>query len=84
MPPEEQALKYSRDLKNVIDTARENGYAEGYKEGLESERKINRDKWEKQVIVNMHIAHIELKVISRYSGMSIDEIKKIIDANSSI
>jgi hypothetical protein len=68
MTPEEQALKYSRDLKNVIDTARE----DGYKEGVEIARR-------EMTVIKLRKANTDIQTISQEIGLSIEEVKEILD-----
>ena len=71
---EEETLRYETDLKNYLDTMGGISYAEqkGRKEGIEEE-KIETIK-----IMNNDGASIEL--ISKYTRLSIDEVKKIISS----
>ena len=59
----EESLKYYRDLKNVVDTSFEEGKAEG---------KI-------EVILKSREAGLDVATISRITGKSIEEVKKVID-----
>jgi hypothetical protein len=59
----EESLKYYRDLKNVVDTSFEEGKAEK----------------EIEVILKSHEAGLDVEIISKITGKSIEEIKKIID-----
>ena len=59
----EESLKYYRDLKNVVDTSYEEGKAE---------EKI-------EIIIKSHEAGLDLATISKITGKTIEEIKKIIE-----
>ena len=63
----EESLKYYRDLKNVVDTS----YEEGREEG-KAEKEI-------EVIIKSQEAGLDVETISKITGRSIEEIKKIID-----
>ncbi len=63
------SLKYYRDMKNVVDTSREEGIKEGIKEGKEQitlrfakEMKANKEPLDK---------------IMRYTGLSKEDIDKL-------
>ena len=66
----EESLKQYRDLKNVIDTAKE----EARKEGIS----LGEDKKEKQMLINMHQAGIKLSTISQITGLDTTEIKQLL------
>ena len=59
----EESLKYYRDLKNVVDTS----YEEGKEEG-----KI-------EVILKSYEAGLDVETISKITGKSFEEVKKVID-----
>ena len=59
----EESLKYYRDLKNVVDTSFEEGKAEK----------------EIEVILKSHEAGLDVEIISKITGKSIEEVKKVID-----
>ena len=63
----EESLKYYRDLKNVVDTSREEGREEGRKE-----RNIEIAKQLKE-------SGVELDIIQKSTGLSIEEIKNLIE-----
>lgn len=62
----EESLKYYRDLKNVVDTYYEEGKAEG------------RAEEKTEVILKSHKAGLDLETISKITGVSTDEIERII------
>jgi len=74
-----ESLKQYRDLKNVIDTAKEEAWEEGREEGREESVSLGEHKKEKQMIINMQLAGVELKMISQITGWSIQEIKLLLD-----
>lgn len=61
----EDSLKYYRDIKNSLDTAREEGREEG-----REERKI-------EIAKNLIKAKIDISIISQTTGLTVEEIKKI-------
>ncbi len=74
----EESLKYYRDLKNVIDTSFGDGIEEGRKEG----RKEGKEQEKIEVILKSHEAGLDAETISKITGKSIEEIRKIIDETS--
>ena len=78
----EASLKQYRDLKNVIDTAKEEGIEEGMEKGIEQgiEQGISlgEDKKEKQMLINMHQAGVNVSTISQITGLSVTEIKRLL------
>jgi predicted transposase/invertase (TIGR01784 family) len=69
----EDSLKYYRDLKNSLDTAREEGREKGREEGRE-EGELNKAK---TIAITMKNKGLTNKDISDYTGLSIDEIEKL-------
>lgn len=67
----EDSLKYYRDLKNVIDTARQEGKLEGKLEG-EREKTI-------EFIKKGIESGVSLELLSKLTGLSIDTIRHILD-----
>ena len=67
----EDSLKSYRDLKNSLDTAREEGRQEGKEEGKFEEKRLT--------VLKSHQAGLSLEVISSITGLSQDEIQKIIE-----
>jgi len=69
----EESLKQYRDLKNVIDTAKEEGREEAREEGRVEEKQ--------QMVINMHQADADADVnfIRQVTGLSIDKINEILD-----
>ena len=61
----ESSLKYYRDLNNVVDTSRQEGRQEGIQEGIQ------------QVARQMKGAGVPQPEISRYTGLSVDEIDQL-------
>ncbi|MCS7037382.1 MAG: Rpn family recombination-promoting nuclease/putative transposase [Saprospiraceae bacterium] len=66
----EESLKVYRDLKNVVDTARDEGKEEGRAEG--------RAEKEREVVLSAYAAGLDLAVIAQVSGMSIEDVRAIL------
>ena len=65
----EDSLKYYRDLKNSLDTAREEGMIEGIEKGIE--------KGIEQVALNMLKRGIPVEIISDTTGLTEQEIEML-------
>lgn len=65
----EDSLKYYRDLKNSLDTAREEGREEG-----EIKKSI-------QVIIKGHVEGLTVETLSKLTGLSENEVTRIINEN---
>ena len=65
----EESLKYYRDIKNVIDTAFEDGELKGKIEGKIEERT--------EIARVMKSDGLPFDIISKYTGLSIEEIEKL-------
>jgi len=76
-----ESLKQYRDLKNVIDTAKEEAKEEGRIEGQKEGVSLGEYNKEKQMIINMHGSGIELSMISRVTGLTIDNIKLLLKSD---
>jgi len=69
----EDSLKYYRDMKNTLDTARDEGKIEGMIEG-KIEGKLERNI---EIATNALKKGLSIKDISEITGLSEEEIKKI-------
>ena len=69
----ENSLKYYRDLKNVVDTSREEGREEGRGEG----RGEGREEREREIVVSLLQENVSIDLISRTTGLSIVTIQHI-------
>jgi len=65
----EDSLKYYRDLKNSLDTAKEEGKIEGKIEG-QIEGKI-------EVAKNLLKIGIDINIIAKSTGLTIEEIREL-------
>ena len=69
----EESLKVYRDLKNVIDTAFDDGKLEGIEQGIEQgEYNKNLDNARK-----MKQENLSIEVIARITGLSFEQIEKL-------
>ena len=69
----EESLKYYRDIKNVVDTSREEGLLEGIEQGIEQgivQRTLEFAK-------KMKARNESIEKIMEYTGLSRDEIEKL-------
>lgn len=84
----EESLKVYRDLKNSIDTAREEGREEGVKVGMEKgmekgreEERIIQEKKRREKRINiaktLKTQNVPIDIIFKSTGLSIDEIEKL-------
>ena len=69
----EDSLKYYRDLKNSLDTAKE--------EGIDIGRLEEREKINTEIVLNAQKMKMNISDISLLTGLSEEIIKKIIDKN---
>jgi hypothetical protein len=69
----EESLKAYRDLKGVVDTSYEEGKAEGRVEG----KVEGRDERNIEIALKMKKMGEPLEKISKYTGLSIEEIEKL-------
>ena len=77
----EDSLKYYRDIKNVVDTSREEGREEGKEEGREEGRKEGREKGKEEKAIEiakkLKNNNIPIEVIMQSTGLSKKEIENI-------
>lgn len=77
----EDSLKYYRDLKNVMDTAREEGWEEGREEGREEGISIGveRGKQEEQrkVILALSAKSLDAAFIADTLNLSVDFVQQV-------
>ena len=65
----EESLKYYRDIKNVVDTSREEGIAEGIERGIE--------QGVERVARNMLGSGFSVEIVMENTGLSREEIEKL-------
>ena len=81
----EDSLKYYRDLKNVVDTARDEGKeegrvegrVEGKVEGKEEGKEEGREERNMEIAKTMKAEGFSSEQITRLTGLSIEEIEKL-------
>ena len=73
----EDSLKAYRDIKNSLDTAKEEGRAEGREEGRAEGREEGRAEGIAMVAKMMYAKGIDVDVIASITGMAIDKIKAL-------
>ena len=69
----EESLKYYRDIKNVVDTSREEGHEKGREEG----REIGREETTREFVKGMLAAGLPMDRIQEITGFDRDEIERI-------
>ena len=77
----EESLKYYRDLKNVVDTSREEGLKEGREEGreegLKEGREEGREEEKIQIAKEMKVDGFAIEKIIKYTGLSKSDIEEL-------
>ena len=84
--PYESNLAYYRDLKNVIDTAWDEGHAKGQAEGSKQnreERVKQAQKDEKRVMATrmINLGMLSDQQIAEITGLAADEVKQVRQQN---
>ena len=69
----EESLKYYRDIKNVVDTSREEGRVEGREEGREEGKEAERNEIAKELKKN----GVGIDIIIKSTGLSAEEINHL-------
>ncbi len=70
----EDSLKYYRDLKNSLDTAKEEGHEEGWKKGLEKGKEERTLELVKSLLEN----GVSVEIISKSTGLTVEQIEKML------
>ena len=73
----EESLKYYRDIKNVVDTSREEGRIEGIEQGIEQEKRKAHEK-EEQTIIKMYQAKIVKSEIASFLDILVSRVEEVI------
>ena len=75
----EDSLKYYRDIKNVVDTSKQEGWIEGKQEGIKEGMQKGKQEGIKQGLLRtaleMKNDGLSISKIALYTGLSIDEIE---------
>lgn len=82
----EDSLKAYRDIKNSIDTAKEEGRKEGRKEGREEGRKEGREEGREEGVAKEKLATAKrlfgmgftLEQVAKGTGLSIEDIERLV------
>jgi predicted transposase/invertase (TIGR01784 family) len=69
----EESLKVYRDLKNSLDTARDEGIEIGVEKGIQ----IGVEKGKTQVATNLVDLGLENKTIAQATGLSLEEVEQL-------
>lgn len=65
----EESLKYYRDIKNVVDTSREEGFSDGMEQGIE--------KRNTEIAKQLKENNVSVEIITQSTGLSKEEIEKL-------
>jgi predicted transposase/invertase (TIGR01784 family) len=84
----EDSLKYYRDLKNVIDAAKQEGMLKGIQQGIEEGIKKGIEEGELskayQVIKKGYEKGLSLEVLSELTGLAKDKIEQMLEQNKAM
>ena len=69
----EDSLKYYRDIKNVVDSSKEEGWEQGITKGIA----IGEDKKALQIAKRMKELNLPIATIAQSTGLSEDQIKEL-------
>ena len=69
----EASKKAYRDIKNSIDTAKQEGKQEGLAEGME----IGMNQKALDIVRNMLADGVDINLIMKYSGLTLEQIEKL-------
>jgi predicted transposase/invertase (TIGR01784 family) len=70
----EDSIKYYRDLKNSMDTARIEGLQEGLQEGLEKGEQLGIEKEKREVAKRMLAKGLEASLVAELTGLDLKEV----------
>lgn len=73
----EDSLKYYRDLKNSLDTAKEEGREEGREEGIEEGMKKGIEKGIAEVAKNLLKSGVDLEIIIQTTGLTKEQLNTL-------
>ena len=66
-----------RDIKNSIDTAKQEGLAEGMEKGMEKGMKKGMNQKALDIARNMLADGVDINLIIKYSGLTQEQIEKL-------
>ena len=75
----EQRLKYYRDIKNVVDTSREEGMVEGMEKGIEKGIERGRQAASASIARSLVGRGMGLDEISEVTGLSTAQLRRLLD-----
>jgi predicted transposase/invertase (TIGR01784 family) len=77
----EDSLKYYRDIKNSLDTAREEGFLEGEQKGIQKGReeglKEGELKSKIEIARKMLLQNMDINTIASVTGLSHEQIEQL-------
>ncbi|MEL6864602.1 MAG: Rpn family recombination-promoting nuclease/putative transposase [Bacteroidota bacterium] len=73
----EESLKYYRDLKNVVDTSKQEGLLEGFEQGFEQGMEQGADKRNLEIAIQMKKDGEPLERIIKYTGLTKTQIERL-------
>jgi len=71
----EDSLKAYRDIKNSLDTAREQGIEQGRAEGIEEGMRKGRAKERTEIAKTMLLRGMDMKTVAELTGITEEELK---------
>ena len=66
-----------RDIKNSIDTAKQEGLAEGMEKGMKKGMEKGMNQKALDIARNMLVDGVDINLIKKYSGITQEQIEKI-------
>jgi predicted transposase/invertase (TIGR01784 family) len=77
----EDSLKYYRDIKNSLDTAREEGFLEGEQKGIQKGREEGLQEGELkskiEIARKMLLQNMDIAFIASVTGLSTEQIEQL-------
>ncbi len=74
-------MKYYRDLKNSLDTAKEEGIEEGIKQGIKTGLERGREERTLELVRSLLDNGVPVEIISKSTGQTIAQIKSLKPTN---
>ena len=65
-----------RDIKNSIDTAKQEGLAEGMEKGMEKGMELGMNQKALDIVRNMLADGVDINLIMKYAGLTQEQIEK--------
>ena len=73
----EASKKAYRDIKNSIDTAKQEGKQEGLAEGMELGMKKGKNERSLEIAKTMLADGVDINLIMKYSGLTLEQLDKL-------